>query len=296
MKQSTKATLSLVSAAIIFASIGLYARYLNEYFSYSGQYLTRCALVFLIMSIYIAYKKVDIKVDRKTLQILIISGFFWSLSGFLLVVSLNESTFYQTISILYVGVVISSIISSFVLKEKINITQWFSIMLIIFALNLLIFSDEFILIPAILAFMAGVAEIITGIIRKTKTEVNQSCFLYYQFFGMLFGSSIFIILLNDKPYKQVTALSIILIILYIVSMFLLSILLLFGFQNTTLSNSGVLLTLEIPIVIIFGKIFFGENITLRMAVVAGIIMFASYLSQKNSAASSTSQDTPTTST
>lgn len=275
----TKANLSLLTSAFILGSFSIYTRYMAYSFSDPTQLLIRSIFVFLCFLTLIYFKKIEIKLSRIQLLISLNLGLVFGIEVLLLITSFNSSTFFQTISTFYIGFLLSGTIMSIVLKEKISQYQIIGGLITFCALILLFNTNSLILKPAILGLISGLLETFSGLLRKKAKDIESNTVLLFQYVGMMIVSGFAVSFSRSIPYTKFSLIAFIALLLFIISHFTMSKLMLFGFQNTSVLSAAIILVIEIPLTLIFGKIFFSEPITTRSLIIIALIIGGSVLSQ-----------------
>lgn len=275
----SKGHLSLFICAILFAILPTFTRVCSYSFSIQTIMVLRSLLLFASISVYFFLTKTKPKLKYSSIRFGILLGLVIGLDELFISYSIVNTTIFQAIASLYFGMILGNFISSVLLKEKIRINQIFAAILILVALTIMLNTNKIEILSVFLAFTSGLIETVRGLINKKVEGENTLHVMFYQFIGMVIVTTLAFFISNKNPVTKIHSSSILALIAFTAGFFLLSKLIIFGYQNSTMVSAAFVLIIEIPLSIFFGWLFFHEQISGPNFLVIILIMVGSIISE-----------------
>lgn len=281
--EQVKGVLSLVLLSFIFASMGVFARFLDTEFEVFQQTYLRIAIAFIISVIifspYINYKKIFSLPKRDLFVIILRACFLYAavilITYALLIGKYSNASFVAAIPIL-------PLIGYFVLKETISKKMFFYILIAFFGAGCIIFQDfDFAIfdIASLYALLSAILFDISMVLRKfhsnylSNYETTSLMFFIATIF-LLIGSFIF---LEGVPQIEQFSIPMVLILtLSAIANVLIIILINYGFEHVKASVAGNILTLEVLFALMYGVLLYQEYLNF-FEIVGSVLILVSIL-------------------
>lgn len=278
-----KGVLSLILLSFIFASMGVFARFLDLELELFQQTYLRIGLAFLISIIiffpFLSFKKI-VSISKKDFFILIIRACFLYAAVVLITYALligkySNASFIGAIPIL-------PLIGYFLLKERISKKMFFYILIAFFGVGVIIFQElSFVIfdIASLYAFVSAVLFSISMILRKFHSNYLNT---YETTSLMFFIATIFLLIggfLFSEGLPQIGEFSISTIIVLIISAVAnvcIILLINFGFEHVKATIAGNILTLEVFFALLYGILLYQEFLNL-FEIIGSVLILISIL-------------------
>jgi DME family drug/metabolite transporter len=273
-----KGSLAILGTAIAYGSYGVWAKLIGSEFEIFFQTYVRAIFAWLIVLGIVFYlkdwKKVKSFYDYKILFLIAFFGIFTQAIYYAyLKLGIGLASILYFFSIL----LIQFFIGYFIYKEKINLIKIFSVLFSCFGVYMIFKNEvhnfEFLAIVAgvLAGFAVGAQASITKLVSKKYSSWQISVFSW---FGVIITCLPFSVYFGEVQHLPQLNLS--WFYLFLFSILGLSIfpLLIYGYKKIDVSLGGLIGLVEIPAAILFGYIFFGENVTQNMIIGSIIILFS----------------------
>jgi drug/metabolite transporter (DMT)-like permease len=283
IKENTKGILSLILLAFVFATMGIFARYLSSSFELFEQTYLRIGLAFLI-SILFFISKIDFKkiqrIPTKDVHLILLRSISLYLGIVLitqafLTTSYSSATFVATLPLL-------PLFGYFILKEKINKISLLYILLG-FAGFILIAIKDFSQMSLGVGELFALSSLVLFSISYVTRKLHSDFLNNYELTSiMFFIGSIFLFLTSlfigeSLPALNQFTLTTILVLLVaaflnVANLFLTN----YGFSKVKAAVAGNILTLEALFALLYGMILFNEPVILK-ELLGGILIVLSVI-------------------
>jgi len=279
-----KGILALIGLAAIYASMGLYIRYLSVSFLFFQQIYLRLfsAIVigFIIFNRSLNLSKIK-KINRKEWLLLIFRSFTYYLLGLALFTKSILISKISTVSFIS-SLPMTAIIGSIIYKEKITIEKVFYLLISFIGVIIISVSDFSSILNwrlgELLAFISVIFTSLSIVLRKKHSKLlnnnEMSQLMIVIAFIMLLITSLFI---NEGP--PVLGWNVFMIMILIIagaSNIILLFLTNYGFEKVKTITASNILTMEMFFAIIFGFIFFREIPSFK-EIIGGILILLSVI-------------------
>ena len=284
MSTTKKGVFALIILAGVFATMGVFARYLDQNLQLFEQTYLRIFLA-LIIGIILFYSKIEfnkfLQLPKTDLFVLILR----SICLYLAVILVTKAFLIEKFSnVSFIAAIpILPLIGYFLLKEKISKQIFLYILFGFFGVALISFQnfDSFTLgLGALLALLSALFFDISYIARKYHSNYlnnyESTVFMFFIGFIFLFISSI----LAGESLPSISNFNLnILFVLSIAGIFNVINLYLtnYGFEHVKVSIAGNLLTLEVFFALGYGLLLYGEILTFIEVIGSAIILVSVYL-------------------
>lgn len=276
----------IIYAILSSAAFGLSPIFAKYAYAHGSNPTSVLMFRFLIAGIlllsYLVYKKVDIKIARKQLGILLIIGIFGytitTQTLFMSYVTLGAGL-GTTLHFIYPALV--CIISFFVFKEKISRVKLLSLILAgIGVYSLVAFEEKSLDFGGVfLALFSGVAYSINiiGLGLKSITPIDNKIATMYVSFGAFIGMFIYGSFSKTIIVDVNVHLAIAYVGIALVSTILSIIFFLKAIETIGPTSTSILATFEPIVSIVFGILLFGESLTLALFIGSSLIVVSTVM-------------------
>lgn len=281
MKPSTKGVLFLFASTVMFGSYGVWSVLMGDSFGIFYQGWTRTLLIAIVLFPVVYFRKEIIRIEKRDWK--------W-MSVFLIATSLTQAPIYYAFNhmdigsatlLFFVGMIIAMYIFGFVfLNEKATKVKIVSFLIaciglcVTFSFSIIAFS----LLAAAMALINGVA---TGVeLASSKKLTGSYSPLYVTWLSWLViavTNGIASVALGETQLLPAFSIEWLYLVIFAVVSLLGFWFAIEGYKNSEASVGGLLTLLEVIFAIIFGIIIFSQPLTLRVALGAGLILFAAAL-------------------
>jgi len=268
---------SLVSAAALYGSYGIFSRLIGESFGAFAQNWIRSALILCASIVLIIVLKVKFKpFQRKDVKWIAIWILFGS-TGYLTFIAFNNLPLGTVYFLTYATMIMSSYMAGkFLYKEKLTLVKAISFLLALFGLYL-IYSFSIPQHRAAFALIALLSGSITGlwnVLSKKFSERYSEIQLIATdgVFSTCIGFVVWFFVRDAiPPITTATAIPWIWVCVFAIAGLGTTALMIFGFKNIEAQIGSIILPVEIVFAIIFGYFLFGETLTVT-ALVGGLLI------------------------
>ncbi len=284
-----KGVLSLILLAFIFASMGIFARYLNEEFTVLQQTYLRVFVAF-VLGLIIFYKSIHFKklkqITFKEWSVLIFRSITYYLIGVTFISEAFITATYSNATVISV-LPITAVFGFIFLKEKITHAKIFYIILGFMGVILIAVKDYSHIFAwghgEIFALFASIFFALSWIARRWHSNLlnNQEIAIIIFFISsiLLFVTSLLFQegLPSISSYTNFMILIIVIAALFnVANLFFTN----YGFQKLQAVLAGNLLMLEVLFALLIGMAFYGEFPTLIEFLGGVLIVFSAYRMNK----------------
>lgn len=274
-----KGFISLLLAAFVLGTFGVWIRQLDKVFTSEAQVVARSLAASLIILLIIFYKKIKIKVPKE---------YRLNLLGFSIVFPISILCFtYSAVNIkvsnalfmLYVGSLVASFLwGKFVFSETFNRKKLLSLILLLAGLIIFVypFSATTLSTGVLVGICAGLLEGSAHAFRKKLKDLKREIIVLFQSIsGLSVGLLIFSFSGDNFTKSSITPVSIMVAILFGFLLVAIGYLLAFGFSHFDVNVGSVVLATELFFALIINYIFLKESPTTNELIGGTIIFIAS---------------------
>jgi drug/metabolite transporter (DMT)-like permease len=250
---------SLVGAAFIIGTFGLWIRLISPMFSNAAQTTGRFFIAALLIVVIFALRRKPMKLKKKDFLFAAIIGVAGFGTGFLFTVAANTTKVATSLSLLYGGGIISAaLIGPIFLKEKFTFNKALGLALAIIGLGMYAHDFASIGLGAFAAVGAGVCDSVAHGFRKRLRGVDRNTVVMYQYLlGGIFALT-FTLVSGGPSLKEVSFWPVIGLVIYGAASVGLGNLLLYGFSRLDVNAGAVILATQLFFVSVLGMIFLHE--------------------------------------
>jgi drug/metabolite transporter (DMT)-like permease len=273
--------LSLLLAAVIYSSFGIYIRVLNQELNAYQQIFFRGFIGFVLASLLALNLKKKFSVKRVSKPILFGYMVTFPFSVILYVFSILSTKIATTLFGYYVGTLLFSLlIGRVIFKEPIHIIKKLSMGLTFLGLIAYTYplSVQTFNVGLILALIAGFFDSIANALRKyVAGKIDRIILVVLQLLGMAMVSLPFVLLTLDKGIPTISPLSWLVGLWFGLMLLAINYLLLFAFSRFDLNLGTIVLSSELFFAAVLAYFVFGETIKPQELAGAILIVFATGL-------------------
>lgn len=270
---AAKGANALFASAFAYALTAVLIREVSLMWGDKAQIVARNGLAFLLVFLFVIYKKTNLKVQSKELVYLIgLGGLFASLVV-LFVVSVQKTSIANSLFVYFAASIIGTFIfGSIVFKEKASIHKFISLFFAICGLAFYAGDFKAGSIGVIFAALAGLAGGLTNIIFKLLKNLKTSVVLFYQFGVTTFIVLIMILISGEAIIKEVTLKLTLLTIFFTFIMLAAISLVIYGYRYFDVNIGAAISASEIVFGAVLGYIIYKE-IPSNNELVGGVFIF-----------------------
>ena len=255
-----KGTSSLLGAAFVIGTFGIFTRFVSPMLGTVTQTTLRFGLAAIIIAlIHTLYRRGSFRLRRKDVPYVTLLGFGSFGLGILFTIAMNNTKIATGLSVLFASSVITAlIIGTVFFKEKITPTKVIAICITFVGLAMYAHSFAILNIGALAALAAGICDGTCNGLRKRLKTANRSAVVMYQYLiGGLFTVPV-IFLISEQTVKAVSVEAIIALLGYVLVSVGLGNLLLYGFARFDVNIGAVILASQIFFAMLLGMLFLHE--------------------------------------
>ncbi len=262
MNEKTKGASSLLAAAFVVSTFGLWTRFISPMFSSSAQTAIRCLMAAGMMSLLIFINRRKYKLGGYTRRDYIrvgLLGFLTVALGLLFITSVTATKVGNSFSLLYAGSIITTfVVGTFFLGEKTSLLRVVAVIVALIGLAMYGQGLLSLSLGVVAGLGAGVCDGLSNTVRKQLRYVDRNVAVMYQYILAGIFATPFIFLVGGQPIKTVSIGPIVALLIYSVISLVFAKLLLLGFSHFDINVGGVILAMQIFFAMLLGFIFFHE--------------------------------------
>lgn len=250
---------ALFASAFLYALTAVLIREVSPMWGDKAQIAARNAGAFLLVFLFVIYKKTNLRVRRKDLFYLISLGALFSFSVILFVVSVQRTSIANALFVFFGSSIIGTFIfGTLFLKEEVGMHKIVSLFFALF--GLVFYSGDFntnssgVVLAAIAGMTMGLTNIILKLLKDLKTSVVQ----VYQFGVTALITSILMIISGEQIIKEVTLKVTLLTVLFTFVMLAAISLVIYGYRYFDVNIGAAISASEIVFGVILGYIIYKE--------------------------------------
>lgn len=293
----TNGSLYAVITAVLFATFGIFAKYIYEYNINSDMVFFFSSFIStFIMFFIVILKNKDLKslrIKEKDFLLSFVAGGFLAL--FCVNVSVLKSLNYIDAGVQKVIAFSSPIFTTFIyvafFRRKISKRESASLIVMLLGLLMIIgnmkIDNSFVVRGILLSIMAAIFNSLYSIITEEfKTKIDQNVYWFYAFLGATISSLVYIIF-NHVETNIVSILTNFKLMLLLIASAIMNFVVPYITQFIAINSigaikSGVILTLSPVVCVILGIVMLGEKVTILQVIGMIFVVVASVtISQKN---------------
>ncbi|HSX27826.1 MAG TPA: DMT family transporter [Candidatus Saccharimonadales bacterium] len=271
-----KGASSLLGAAFIIGTFGLWVRLISPMLGNAAQTAGRFGIAALLLGGFLLIRHKVARLARRELFFAAIIGVAGFGTGFLFTISANSTKITNSLALLYAGGIISAMLFGTVfLKEKLHFNK--VIAGVVALLGLLMYAQDFsaLSLGAIAAVGAGVCDSIAHVFRKQLRNVDRNTIVFYQYAVGAVVAICFTLFSGEHIVKAVSFWPIIGLVAYGMASVGLGKLLLYGFGHFDVNAGAVILATQLLFAGILGAVFLREFPSVRELAGVSLIFLAS---------------------
>lgn len=273
--------LSLLLAALIYASFGIYIRVLNQDLSPYQQILFRGVIGFVLATALTLLLKRKFSIRGISKKALLGYMLIFPVAVILYVFSILNTKIATTLFGYYVGTLMTSlVIGKFFFKEPIHLIKKLSMLLTLVGLAVYTYplSAESFNLGLILALMAGFFDAFANGLRKyVAGKLDRIVLVALQLFGVAIVAVPFVLLTLDQGLPTISPISWLVGIWFGLMLLAINYLLLYAFSRFDLNLGTIVLSSELFFAAVMAFFVFGETIKLTELAGALLIVIATGL-------------------
>ncbi len=283
--------------AILFATLGIFAKYIYEYNISSEMVFFSSSLISTLIMFFVLLIKEknlhSLKIKKKDFLLSFIAAGFLAL--FCCNISVLKSLNYIDAGVQKVIAFSSPIFTTFIyftfFRRKISKEELISLSIMIIGLLLIIgnmnFTDSLVVRGILLSVMAAIfASLYSIITEEFKTKINHNVYWFYAFLGASFSSLIYMIFSNiDINITNIVSnfkLMLLLLASAILNFVIPYITQFMAITTIGAIKTGVILTLSPVVCVLLGIIMLGEKVTFLQIIGMVLVVIASITVSKKS--------------
>lgn len=281
MSASVKGSVSLLLAAALFGTWGVLSRYLGESFDLFFQFWTRYLFVAIILCLVLILQRSWKAVPRKHMPLFATRIIFALLTSLCIYLAFNAIAIGTAYFASYAGTIVGGfVIGSFFFNEKIKIAKVAAVILSVLGLYV-IYSFDFAISELwylLLALGSGVSYSVFYSCSKTISKnysVIQMTFIDY--IGCFVLTLALSLVLQEHWLPVSLTFPWLINAIAGITFVLTNMLLIYGFHRAEVQIGTTILLTEVLFGILFGYLFFAEEITTSMMLGGAMILIASGL-------------------
>ncbi|MEK7571237.1 MAG: DMT family transporter [Patescibacteria group bacterium] len=284
-RSHSKGILLILLSALLLGSYGVWSRLLGDSFDGFSQGWIRSLLVCIILLPIVLYKKQLVSIKRKDWKWLTVFLIAPSVTQAPIFYAFNNMDIGTATLLLFVSLLITMyVVGFFFLKEKVSSDKLFSLGLAIVGL-LLIFSfslEKFSLLPAAMASLVGIASGLQVSFSKKLSSSYSAFYLSFLSWLVIIPShGLAALWFGEQHIPPLFDITWIYLLGYAFAGLFAFLFYIIGLKYIEASAGGLIGLTEIIFGILFGILFFGEILTVRILVGAFLVITAAALPDIN---------------
>jgi drug/metabolite transporter (DMT)-like permease len=267
---------SLLLAAFILGTFGVWIRILDQSFTNTAQVVMRSGFAALIITGIVLWKRISFKIERRHWKYLVGFSLVFPLSLIAFTYSATQLKVSNALFMLYVGSLIATYAwGRIAFGEKLTATKVASIILLLAGLVLFVypFSIDKLSIAVILGILAGVLEGSAHAFRKFLKDIPREVVVFFQSASSVIIALILFVASGQNFTKDFQPVSLLVAALFGALLVSIGYLLFYGFNHYDVNLGAIVLATELFFAIIINFIFLSEAPT-TFEFIGGIFIFA----------------------
>lgn len=251
---------AILSAAVIYGSFGVSARYLDGAFGLFTQVLVRSAVALAIMVCIVIFMRIRIQLSRKDIFKTLLLGLLFFVGVALFTLGSIEEKISVVLFALYAGSFTASFfISTFVYHEKFTLQKGIALTLVVVGL---LFTTQFSISTLgwglLAAFISGGMDAFGNSIRKQLASLPKMEVLFVQFAATTALAFLAVVFSREVPIKHVTSSALVSVAVWGVLWVLVNQLIMVGFRHFDFMLGQIVLSSEIFFATVLAFLIFRE--------------------------------------
>jgi drug/metabolite transporter (DMT)-like permease len=274
-----KGTTSLLGAAFVVGTFGIFARFVSPMLGNVTQTTIRFGLAAAIIAgLHAVYRQKSFKLARRDVPYVILLGFGSFGLGVLFTIAVNNTKIATGLSLLFASSIITALLVGTILfKEKVTPAKIGAIGITLVGLVMYAHSFAALNIGAVAGLAAGVCDGSCNGLRKRLKSADRNLVVMYQYLiGGLFTVPV-IFLSSEHAVKAISFGAVAALLGYVVFSVALGNLLLYGFARFDVNIGAVILASQIFFAMVLGMAFLHEFPTSYELAGASLIFLAATL-------------------
>lgn len=270
---------SLLGAAFIIGTFGLWVRVISPMFGNAGQTTLRFLIAAFVMAGILVIRRKFAWLGKRQSFYAACIGVASFGTGFLFTVAANGTKITNALSLMYAGGIVSAmLLGSLLLREKVALNKVLALIVAIGGLTMYAHEFSSLNIGVFAAIGAGVCDSIAHVFRKQLRGVERGIVIVYQYTIGAVVALLYILISGEHVLKSMHgAWPIVGLVAYGIASIGLGSLLLFGFSHFDVNAGAVILATQLVFAAILGIIFLHEVPALNEALGAGLVFVAASL-------------------
>lgn len=268
--------ISLILAAFILGTFGVWIRILNESFGNNAQVVVRSLVASVIVIGIIFIRKPSFAAVKKNWKYLVGFSIVFPLSLIAFTASATSIKVTNALFMLYVGSLISTYLwGRFMFNEKFTAKKIFSIVLLLAGLYLFVhpFSVETFSLGVVLGIISGLLEGSAHAFRKLMHDLPREVIVFFQSVSAVVVALVLFVFSNQVFFKDVQISGLLVAVLFGALLVAIGYLLAYGFTNYDVNAGTIILTTELFFALVINYVFLHEVPT-ALELIGGVLIFA----------------------
>jgi len=255
-----KGTGSLLGAAFVVGTFGIFSRFVSPMFGFAAQTAVRFGLAtVLVGGLTLLYRQKSYRIARQHMTPLLLLGLGSFGLGMLFTIAVNRTKVADGLSLLFAGSIITAlIVGTTIFKEKVTPSKVAAIGVALVGLAMYAHSFAELNIGALAGVAAGVLDGSCNSLRKRLKAVDRHLVVMYQYFIGALCALPFVLFGGGQAIKAVSAGAIAAMVFYAVFSVALGNLLMYGFARFDVNVGSIVMASQIFFAMILGMIFLHE--------------------------------------
>jgi DME family drug/metabolite transporter len=251
---------ALLSAALIYATFGVFIRAMAEMFGDSTQVAVRFGLVAIILAAYMVCRRRSLRLHKNQARRVLAMAIGCAALVILFTYAITTTTIASSVFSLYAGSIITSLlIGTLAFKETLTPLKIVAICVALAGLTVYAGGFVGVSLGIAAAFLAGILDGVTNALRKALKGVDRIKVQVYQNGVGAFVAALLIPFLDTRPLTgSVSWWPVLATVLFVSLMIGLGYLLLYGFQHFDVNAGTIILATELFFATCIGIICFRE--------------------------------------
>lgn len=280
-----KGFLSLLLAAFILGTFGIWIRQLDKVFTSEAQVIARSLSASVIILLIVLYKNIKLHVPKNDRLNLLGFCIVFPVSILFFTYSAVNIKVSNALFMLYVGSLIASYLwGRFIFAESFGKKKLMSLVLLLLGLIIFVypFSATTLSLGVLTGILAGLLEGSAHAFRKKLKNLKREIIVLFQSLsGLIVGLLIFSFKGNSFTKSDITVTSVFVTVLFGFLLVAIGYLLAYGFSHFDVNVGSVVLATELFFALIISYIFLNESPTTNELLGGSIIFIASIVTSLN---------------
>lgn len=268
--------LSLLAAALIFSTFGVFIRELDKMFGNNAQVFVRAGVAFIYLAVLVGINRNSLKIPKGKRWYTVLFSLSFPIAVVLFTASATRTKAANSVFMLYaVSLAVAFLIGTFLFKEKVT-WQKITAQLIV-VIGLIIFIDprnlEVINAGILLGLASGVFDGLANSLRRHLGDLSRNVLLLYQYGTGATLGLILAIGTGENMVKEWHWSAVIVALVFGIGLVMIGKLTIYGFNHFDVNIGTIILATELFFALVVNYIFLSESPT-NNELLGGVLIFA----------------------